>query len=534
MKRSQQSSGDCLLEYAVAALCAALPGAQVTYQRVESTGTVTVTHSAPAEGRPVPVGQVGAAPLWQAADVAEAKELADEVREALLDQGVRALLVVRVEPVAPAGYLVAMAPRPRPWTPHEIQLMQDTVQVVQALCPATQRVQQELAQSRADVQHMREAKERAEELSALKSTFMANVSHEIRTPLTAIIGFASVLAEKVTGESRELVDYIALGGERLLHTINSVLDLSVLETGRVQLRPDPLDVVAEVRSQTQVLRSLAVAKDLRLHVHATSPSIWARLDLGALGRVLNNLIGNAIKFTTHGQVEVHIEETADHVRIRVEDTGRGIDATFVPHLFEAFQREEPPGDEGTPGSGLGLFITQQLVSQMDGEIDVSSEQGIGSVFTVTFPRMAPDELEAMERAQSQAVVLPGPATAPLILLVSESSVFHLLISQLLGPRYVVHGVHPADPFPDELGERPWRAVLVDLPLADDTDGARLVQRVRTQPGYDAVRLVAVTAEALGEVEQRLLASGYNAYLSKPFSRRQLQAVLVGNPPPPDS
>ena len=230
-----------------------------------------------------------------------------------------------------------------------------------------------------------EAREAAEETARVKSAFLANMSHEIRTPLTAVIGFADVLLDEVDDDARDLVEAIEFGGRRLLHTLNSVLDLARLDADQEGLRPAPLDVVRHVEQSAALLRPLADRNGLWLHVVAPDRPVTAVLDGGALDRVLTNLVGNAVKFTERGGVTVGVEREADAVRLYVSDTGIGIADAFLPDLFTEFRQQSEGDARSHEGTGLGLAITERLVALMGGTIDVRSAVGRGTTFTVTLP-----------------------------------------------------------------------------------------------------------------------------------------------------
>jgi signal transduction histidine kinase len=230
-----------------------------------------------------------------------------------------------------------------------------------------------------------EAREQAEAMAQAKSAFLASMSHEIRTPLTAILGFAELLGEEVDAEHRDLTEAIENGGRRLLTTLNSVLDLAALDAGREALRPEPLDVVATVGETVGLLRALAEGRGLALRVEADGP-VPATLDVGALDRVVTNLVGNAVKFTEAGGVTVEVRADAADVVLRVVDTGVGIPEAFLPDLFAEFRQASEGHGRSHEGSGLGLALTQRLVALMGGTIGVESAVGVGTAFTVTLPR----------------------------------------------------------------------------------------------------------------------------------------------------
>ena len=230
------------------------------------------------------------------------------------------------------------------------------------------------------------AKDRAEEMSRLKTAFLTNMSHEIRTPLTGILGFAKVLEEELPDEQREFAQLIRISGDRLMNTLNSILDLARLEAGEMKLSPLELDVVDEIEEAAQVFHALAKEKRIQFKVNYHVTDIPARTDRSVLNIILNNLVGNAIKFTDRGYVKVDLDASEDVVRLSVTDTGVGIDKNFLPHLFDEFKQESDGLTRSHEGSGLGLSITKRLVQLMEGEISVESNKGHGSRFTVTIPR----------------------------------------------------------------------------------------------------------------------------------------------------
>ncbi len=246
---------------------------------------------------------------------------------------------------------------------------------------------------RAHERALEAARTEAEESDRLKSAFLASMSHEIRTPLTAVIGFAELLAEEVADAQREMAEAIAGGGRRLLATLNSVLDLARLDAGRQTLTLRPLDVADALRRGTDLLRPLAARRGLGL-VYVGPDSLIAPADEGALDRVLVNLLGNAIKFTERGDVTVTLVPTPDALVLTVSDTGIGMDAAFLPHVFSEFRQESEGERRSHEGSGLGLAITRRLVELMSGTITVTSERGVGTTFTVRLPPVASDAAPA--------------------------------------------------------------------------------------------------------------------------------------------
>ncbi len=232
---------------------------------------------------------------------------------------------------------------------------------------------------------LQRAKERAEELSTLKSTFLSTMSHEIRTPLAGIIGLADVLTSETTGEHQEFAQMIMDGGNRLLRTLNSVLSVSMLSSGRVAFNHSCQDVRAVCRKSISGFREMAEKKGLAVDSTMPLQAVMADIDESHLEHALSHVIENAVKFTDSGRITIKLATSDDMVAIAVSDTGMGIDAQYLPKLFDAFTQASTAMERELDGSGLGLCVARGLLEEMGGTITVDTIQGEGSVFTLHFP-----------------------------------------------------------------------------------------------------------------------------------------------------
>ena len=240
---------------------------------------------------------------------------------------------------------------------------------------AEQRRADELARLNDELRHADE----------VKDSMLANTSHELRTPLTAILGFSEILADHPDEDVSMLAGHMLSGGRRLLHTVNDLLDIARLRSGKVVLAPTATDAGVLARRVVDELSPLAAEKGLALAVVPEGLAVPAVLDPDAFARIVTNLVSNGVKFTDEGSVTVTVDGGGGEVRLAVRDTGRGIDAEFVPRLFSTFEQESTGYARTKEGSGLGLAITSRLVSLMGGRITVESEVGRGSTFHVTIP-----------------------------------------------------------------------------------------------------------------------------------------------------
>jgi PAS domain S-box-containing protein len=233
------------------------------------------------------------------------------------------------------------------------------------------------------------AKQEAEELNRLKTAFLANMSHEIRTPLTSIIGFAEILEDELGDEHGRAPELIHTAGRRLMNTLDSVLQLSRLEADAIRLNPVETPLCKEVRETFSLFKTQAEDDGIDLRLDTPDHPVHIRTDPSALQRILQNLIGNAIKFTTDGYVRVGVEEREDTVQVEVEDSGVGISRDFQGKVFEAFEQESTGPGRSYEGSGLGLTVVKRLVTLMGGQVGMQSTRGEGTTFIVTLPTDGP-------------------------------------------------------------------------------------------------------------------------------------------------
>jgi PAS domain S-box-containing protein len=412
-----------------------------------------------------------------------------------------------------------------------------------------------------EIEAERKARERAEELLEAKTSFLNNMSHELRTPLASIVGFAELLDEEEMPEAerREFAGRIAASGERLKKTLNSILELAQLESGgagRAEMNIAPVDVAAQVRATTEAHRPAAEEKGLALRAktpRGEGGDTRAALNEGAFGRVLDNLISNAIKFTEEGSVTLRVGATAQEVHVEVEDTGCGIEDDFLEGgrdgLFADFEQESKGLSRSHEGAGLGLAIAKRLTEEMDGAIDVASEKGEGTTFTVRFPRLAPAAEEGPASQKEQGGQAEGgglregpggedevgPGKEPRVLLVEDNANTRALVERVFRGRCRLEsaaGVEEALALAEEAAKEaeaaseasaPLDVLIIDINLSGQEDGIELLARLREGPGAPAagVPAIAFTAHVTAGDAERYREAGFDGYLSKPFSKADL-------------
>ncbi len=369
------------------------------------------------------------------------------------------------------------------------------------------------------------AKEKAEGMNRLKTNFLANMSHELRTPMNSIIGFASILCESLHDEKEHSYAQRILGSsQQLLHTLNDLLDLAKLEANKQELDLVILDVVESCRHSVSLLESMATRQNLSLNVYTERSHVYSRLDSKYFGQIINNLVGNAIKFTPEGEVRVEIKQEELEGKlwamIRVIDTGIGIDAKFLPFVFDEFQQESRGYARNFEGSGLGLTITKRWVEIMGGEISVTSEKGLGSTFEVRFAAVTdniPDD-PIDEKATPQTVRHLSTPTQPLLLLVEDDFNSQEIAQVYLAPVCELETASRASEALAKATAKHYDVVIMDINLGFGPDGMTTVKKLREIPGYAEIPIIAMTAYAMKGDQERFLGAGFDDYISKPYTK----------------
>ncbi|MFG0300293.1 MAG: CHASE domain-containing protein [Phycisphaerales bacterium JB047] len=374
-----------------------------------------------------------------------------------------------------------------------------------------------------------------------KSEFLANMSHEIRTPMTAILGYADVLGDLVRLHQQdedysEAVQSIRRSGKHLMRIINDVLDLSKIESGKLEVEHEPCALIEAVREVYTTMRMNAMRKGLEFRVVFDTPMPEiVRTDAYRVRQILINLIGNAVKFTEQGTVDVVLSDDGEHLHFSVVDSGVGISNADISRLFDPFEQLDTSVSRMHEGTGLGLTISQHLAHLMDGEIVVGSEVGVGSVFTLVIPRDCPKGVRMIDELDQHPVEMtPLPQrvesetveTGGMILLAEDGKDNQRLLAHLLrraGYRFEIanNGQEAIDIFlknPDQ-----FDLVLMDMqmPVLDGYSATRQLRRM----GY-TLPVIALTAHALDGAREDCIEAGCSEYVAKPINRDHLFSVIA--------
>ena len=372
---------------------------------------------------------------------------------------------------------------------------------------------------------LEQAREVADQANQAKSRFLAGITHELRTPLHGILGYAELLSLEggLSPPQMQRLDAMMAAGQYLLLTINAVLDMSRIESDKLELRPTEIQLSDLVRTCLDVVRPAAEAKNLVLVLAPAAPfRLFA--DPTRLQQVLLNLLGNAVKFTPVGSVEVRLLETdaGESVRLEVADTGPGIWANHRAKLFQTFERLNAETVSGIEGAGLGLAIAARLVHMMGGRIGYADNPGGGSVFWLELPRGAVPTAGA------------GPAPMPslaecrrLRVLVVDDEALNRNIAQgfLSIAGHVVVCVDNGAAAVEAAATDDFDVILMDvrMPGMNGLDATRLIRALPAPRGR--VRVVAVTAQAFAQQIEICRQAGMDSHVSKPFKQAVLLAAL---------
>ncbi|MEH2132671.1 MAG: ATP-binding protein [Nostoc sp.] len=426
----------------------------------------------------------------------------------------------------------------------------------------------QIAASIANAQAYEEERKRAEALAEIdraKTVFFSNVSHEFRTPLTLMLGpleetlinCATLLPVK----EREQLEMVQRNGLRLLKLVNSLLDFSRIEAGRVQASYEPTNLATFTAELASVFRSAIERAGMQLSVNCPSLPAPVYVDREMWEKIVLNLLSNAFKFTIAGEITVSLQSSNDHIEFTVKDTGIGIPAEEIPRLFERFHRIKGAQGRTFEGSGIGLSLVQELVQMHGGTVDVTSVLGAGSCFTVSIPtgygHLPPDRISAARTLASTALgatpyleeavrwlpsegsgewevgnremasssptpysLLPTPSAR--ILLADDNADMRDYVRRLLSQQYEVESVADGLAALDSARGRVPDLILTDV-MMPGLDGFGLLQALRADPQTQKVPIILLSARAGEEARVEGLEAGADDYLIKPFSARELLA-----------
>ncbi|MDR1607568.1 MAG: response regulator [Deltaproteobacteria bacterium] len=358
-----------------------------------------------------------------------------------------------------------------------------------------------------------------------KTQFISMMSHEIRTPMNAIIGMSEILAsdKELSEGALKYVNDIKLAGNSLLNIINDILDLSRLELGRMKLT----EVDYNLNEFIEGIKAISgyLAEDKNLAFVYESQGTWPEFVYGddvRLRQILINIIGNAIKFTNQGSVTLRVISQESRLAFEIIDTGIGIKSEDLPHLFEAFRQLDVEKNRHIKGTGLGLSISRQLITLMNGLLEVESHYGQGSKFRITVPLVL-GQAPASQSSPDKMEFSPD-----IKVLVVDDNAMNLMVATGL---LKIHKIKSDTAMSGQealskLADNDYHLVFMDQ-MMPEMDGIETTARIRALGGrYEKLPIIALTANAMTGAKESLMEAGMDDFLSKPIQRQELAAILA--------
>jgi PAS domain S-box-containing protein len=380
-----------------------------------------------------------------------------------------------------------------------------------------------------DVTERKRYEQSLQQANRAKSIFLANMSHEIRTPMNAILGFSQLMLRDhdLTPRQAQYLGTINRSGEHLLALINDILEMSKIEAGRTTLNVSTFDLSALLKDLEMMFRVRTDEKKLQFSVETVGDvPQYIVADINKLRQIFINVLGNAVKFTARGSICLRAsldssDEAAPSLKVEIEDSGPGISADDQDKLFRHFEQTKTGQQAGT-GTGLGLAISQEFARLMGGAISVTSQVDKGSIFVIHLPLKEGDAQAVQSKGMRQHVLGLEPDQAGCRVLIADDIEDNReLLAQLLGPvgfeiKLVSNGVQAIEQFEQ------WHPDLILMDFRMPVmDGHEAIRRIRALPRGKEPRIIAVTASALDENRQGLLAIGADDFISKPFREVEL-------------
>ena len=425
-------------------------------------------------------------------------------------------------------------------------------QIVISSWDVSERIQMERALTASNKMHqeLMEAREQAQVANMAKNQFLANMSHEIRTPMIGIMGAVDLLAEsKLADQEYENIEIIRECGEQLLNIINGILDMSKLELGMMELYPKACNLPDLFTRLVNIVEPMLKEKGLSIKLDI-SPDIPAmvKIDEAKLRQVLINIFYNAVKFTNRGYITftANIEEVAavPWLSLAISDTGIGIPDYEIENIFTPFTQVDNSTSRQYGGTGLGLFISKKLVDLMQGDIDVKSQEGLGSIFYIKIPLEVISDLEVNQNTNPsfnnnyEDKLLTD--FAPIrVLLVEDNGLNQKIVSQMLvNYGFEITLANNGLECLRLLQEMHFDIILMDMQMPV-MDGYEATRMIRQYEKLQNIPIIAMTAHAMTGDREKCLASGCTSYIAKPFKAEELAQEIrnhfrgVGHNPNPD-
>jgi len=389
----------------------------------------------------------------------------------------------------------------------------------------------DITEQRKNEKILLKAKEEAEKANKTKSVFLANMSHELRTPLVGILGFAEILSNVTEDKNiKEKAEMIYVSGQRLLDTLNSILDLSAIEADKLDVFFCEINIVKLLSEVKEIYEVMAGKKGLYIKLFITVDNLVAYTDERLLRQVLNNLVNNAIKYTKKGGVTITLfKDSNKKIGIKISDTGIGMTEDFQKIMFNPFTQASEGYARKFEGSGLGLHIANRFLIAINGEISVNSEIGRGSDFTVRIPCLSDNKTNFTAKSDSPEIYSEpehfGFNYINLLLVDDDETNQELVSSILKNSKINLDIVSSAEESLVKCKNKNYNAILMDISLGKGKSGIDILREIKEVPGYEKIPVAAFTAHSMKGQREEFIEKGFTHYLSKPYKNRELSELI---------
>lgn len=400
-------------------------------------------------------------------------------------------------------------------------------------------IKEDISQKKEIERSLIEAKEKAEEMNRIKSNFLANMSHELRTPMIGILGYSDLLKTELI-ENKDLHDLASVinkAGNRLMETLNHILDLSRIESGNVELNFSMVDIAELIKESATLFDEAAKQKNLTIKSRFLFDSAKFITDRRLVSMALNNLISNAIKFTIKGGItigaKIQKETETDFVVIKVSDSGIGIPNDKLHIIFDEFRQVSEGYSRSFEGTGLGLTLTKKAVEILGGKISVESEPNVGSTFTLYLPvRISDPQSDQVTKKSLNFNNHPENIKKSFqqnkthkLLLIDDDDNMYLLIRTLLKNKFDIYCFKDGQSALNDLKQNTYDIILMDINLGYGMNGIELTKEIRKFDEHKNTPVIAVTAFAMAGDEDEFINAGCSDYISKPFTKQLLLSKI---------
>jgi PAS domain S-box-containing protein len=392
-------------------------------------------------------------------------------------------------------------------------------------------IKEDITEKKNMISALIEAKEKAESANKLKDAFIANISHEIRTPLNGILGMASLIREIIPGEIKkedeELFEGIEYSSQRLIRTVDLILNYSRLQVGEYPLFPKKIDIASICENMVREFKIQANDKLIDLSFQNKCENTIIIADESSIVMAISNLIGNAIKFSANGKIKlIFYKNNIDERILDVIDTGIGISEEYLVKIFEPFLQEQIGYCRSYDGVGLGLALVKRVLDLNGATISVKSKKEKGSTFSINFGK-AKESVGKKIILKGKSYITPvieKPSRA-LVLIVEDDAINQRTITRFIENNYNTIVTNTSEIAIDILQNKKIDLILMDISIKGNKNGLELTEELKSSKEFSHIPIIAITAYAFEVDKQNALECGCDNYLAKPFSQKELLDMI---------